>query len=277
MKSFRDRVAAVSGAASGIGRALALALAGEGCHLSLADLDEAGLGATCDAARRADVSVTSASVDVSRLEDVRAWAAATVRDHGRVNLVVNNAGVALGSTIDAMSYDDLRWVMGVNFWGVVHGTKEFLPHLERSGQGHIVNVSSIFGLGSQPTQGAYNASKFAVRGFTEALRQELDLKRSGVSATCVLPGGIRTNIARAARVTDSLRSVGLDPGHSHARFERFLRGSPEAAATAILDGVRRDARRVLIGADAHLFDALARLLPAGYQRLVTFGMRRMLR
>jgi short-subunit dehydrogenase len=137
-------------------------------------------------------------------------------------LIFNNAGVALGSTVEGMSYDELAWVMNINFWGVVYGTKAFLPYLKASGDGHIVNVSSVFGLCAQPTQSAYNASKFAVRGFTEALRQELDLEKAPVSVTCVHPGGIKTNIAKAAKMNDSIKSVGLDPATSTKTLKKCL-------------------------------------------------------
>jgi len=197
MKSFDQKVAAITGAGSGIGRSLAVKLARQGCHLSLSDVNEKGLAETTALCQAYGVKVTSEKVDVAKLDQMQAWAARTAKDHGKVNLIFNNAGVALGSTVEGMSYEELEWLMGINFWGVVYGIKEFMPHLKASGDGHIINISSIFGLGSQPSQGAYNASKFAVRGYTEALRQELDLQQCGVSATCVHPGGIKTNIAKA--------------------------------------------------------------------------------
>ena len=278
MKSFRGKVAAVTGAASGIGRALAVRLASEGCHLSLCDIEDAVLAQTAALAGNTGVKVTTAHVDVADRDAVVAWAAATVRDHGKVNLVFNNAGVALGSSAEGTTAEDFAWIMGINFWGVVHGTQAFLPHLRSSGEGHVVNVSSVFGLVSMAGQGAYNASKFAVRGYTECLRQELELTRARVSATCVHPGGIRTNIARASRMTRSLRQLGvIDPAASQVAFENALRTTPEAAAAAILRGVRRNKRRVLIGADARILDALQRLLPAGYQRIAAALARRMLR
>lgn len=273
MKSFKNKVAAITGAGSGIGRALALKLAAEGCDLSLSDVNTQGLAETVQQAEALGVKVTSQKVDVAQLEQVRAWAAETVRAHGKVNMIFNNAGVALGSTVEGMSYEELEWLMGINFWGVIYGTKEFLPLLKASGEGHIINISSIFGLGAQPSQAAYNASKFAVRGYTEALRQELDLQKCGVSSTCVHPGGIKTNIAKAARMNDSLKSIGIDPRKGQQNFEKFLHVTPDDAADAILNGVKKNARRVLIGAEAYAFDAMQRLLPTGYQRLVTFGTK----
>lgn len=275
MKSFAGRVAAITGASSGIGRALALELAAQGCHLALCShSNRAGLAETAQLARASGVKVTTARVDVSRRAQVEAWAEKVVRDHGKVNLVINNAGVGYAGTVNGTDYADYAWVMNVNWWGVVHGTKAFLPHLEASGEGHIVNVSSVFGLFAQPGMSAYNASKFAVRGFTESLRQELDLAKNGVSATCVHPGGIRTNFAAASRVSDSVRELtGADPAQSAKDFERLFRTSAEEAARQILAGVRRNARRVLVGVDARGADAMQRLLPAGYQRFVTTATR----
>lgn len=273
MKSFANKVAAITGAGSGIGRALALNLAQQGCHLALSDVNETGLAETVKQAASLGVKVTSQKLDVADKDGVHAWADTVVAEHGKVNLIFNNAGVALGSTVEGMSYDELAWVMNINFWGVVYGTKAFLPYLKASGDGHIVNVSSVFGICSQPTQSAYNASKFAVRGFTEALRQELDLENAPVSVTCVHPGGIKTNIAKAAKMNDSVRSVGLDPATGSKNFDKLLRTSPDDAAKVILSAVHKDSRRVLIGGDAYVIDVMQRLLPTSYQKLVTMGTR----
>jgi short-subunit dehydrogenase len=271
MQGFAGRVAAVTGAASGIGRALARELAGRGCALALADVDAKGLSAVAEECCARGVAVTSRVVDVADRAAVFAWADAVAAEHGRVNLVVNNAGVALVAPVASMALDDLEWLFGVNFWGVVHGTKAFLPHLEAAGEGHVVNVSSVFGLVGVPSQAAYSAAKFAVRGFTEALRVELEARGSGVSATVVHPGGVRTGIARRARVDPAVsggaRRVQRD-------FERVARTSPERAARRILRGVERNERRVLVGADALAIDLLARM-PAGlYQRVMAAVYRR---
>lgn len=275
---FSGHVAAITGAGSGIGRALAMRLAALGCHLSLSDIDESALDETA-AAIDARVTVTTRQVDVARKAQVQAWARQTVKDHGRVHFIFNNAGVALGSPIDGMSDADLRWLMDINFWGVVYGTQAFLPHLKAAGDGHIVNVSSVFGFIGVPSQGAYNAAKFAVRGYTEALRQELDMAACGVSATTVHPGGIKTNIARAARFADNMDGLGAGAGEAvgKARFEKLFMTTPDKAAETILKGVARNARRVLIGPDAHVIDAMARVLPTGYQRIVATGARRLLK
>ncbi|HEY8358326.1 MAG TPA: SDR family NAD(P)-dependent oxidoreductase, partial [Ramlibacter sp.] len=191
----------------------------------------------------------------------------------------NNAGVALSATAEATSPDDFAWLMGINFWGVVHGTQAFLPHLRASGDGHVVNISSVFGLVSMPTQAAYNASKFAVRGYTEALRIELELERAPVGATCVHPGGIATNIAAAQRVDASVQGLtGMDEAAHRAQAVRLIaRTSPQSAARQVLRAVQRNARRVVIGGDARMVDVLARVLGAGYQSLVVAGARAMRR
>lgn len=277
MKDFRDKVAAITGAGSGMGRSLALQLASEGCELALCDRNEAGLAQTvAEVVRIAPgLRVTHRGVDVADRGAVYAWADASAAAHGRVNLIFNNAGVALSSTIEGMSYDDLEWILGINFWGVVYGTKAFLPHLKASGEGHIVNTSSIFGIFAQPGMSAYNASKYAVRGFTESLRQELDLMDCGVSATCVHPGGIKTNIAQASRVSASVKGFLVrDEQQGREQFEKFFITTADKAARVILDGVRRNRRRVLIGPDAYAADAMARLLPAAYQPLVVRETRR---
>ena len=273
MKDVRGRVAAITGAGSGIGRALSIELARRGAHVALSDVDEEGLAATVSACEGHGVKVTSHRVDVADRAAVEAWADQVVAEHGRVNMIVNNAGVALGATVEAMSYEDLEWLMGINFWGVVHGTKAFLPHLKAAGEGHVVNISSVFGLVSIPTQSAYNAAKFAVRGFTDSLRIELEAERCGVSATTVHPGGIRTNIARNARIDASTSAVAGDPESARADFDKVARTTPEAAAQQILAAVQRNRRRALIGPDAVVFDLLSRL-PAGlYQRVLVVGSR----
>ncbi|AXY61625.1 SDR family NAD(P)-dependent oxidoreductase [Acinetobacter sp. WCHAc010052] len=267
MKNFKNKVAAITGAGSGMGQQLAVLLAKAGCHLSISDVNEKGLAETVELTKPYNVRVTSKKVNVADREQMKAWAEETVQNHGSVNLIFNNAGVALGSTVEGASYEDLEWIMGINYWGVVYGTKEFLPYLKKSGDGHIINTSSLFGLTAQPTQSAYNSSKFAVRGFTEALRQELDLEKCGVSATCVHPGGIRTNIANDARMNDSLKSLGMNPEKSAKAFNKLLRMPAEEAAQEILDAVLKNKRRLLIGNDAKTLDIVQRILPTGYQKI----------
>lgn len=273
MRELRNRVAVVTGAASGIGRALALELAREGCHLALCDVDEEGLRESAARAAEAGAKVRTDRVDVADRDAVHAWADAVAAEYGRVNLVVNNAGVALSADVDTMTYEDLDWVMGIDFWGVIHGTKAFLPHLKRADEGHVVNVSSVFGMIGVFTQSAYNAAKFGVRGFTEALREELEIEGAPVSATSVHPGGIRTNIVRSSR----LGVVGgrVTPREeATAEFDILARTSPEAAARRIIRGVKRNERRVLIGLDARVIDWMQRLFPTAYQRLLIRAGRR---
>jgi butyryl-CoA dehydrogenase len=275
MRSVEGKVAAVTGAGSGIGRSLAQELVRRGAHVALSDVDGAALAETASRCEGAGVKVTTSVVDVADRAAVHAWADDVVAQHGAANLVVNNAGVALAATVESVSYEDLEWLMAIDFWGVVHGTKAFLPHLKAAGEGHIVNISSVFGLVSVPTQAAYNAAKFAVRGFTDALRMELELERAPVSCTTVHPGGIRTNIARNARMDDSIGDVLGDGAaeDARARFDLVARTSPDTAARVILQAVVRDRRRVVIGPDGHAIDLVSRL-PAGlYQRGLVLGAR----
>jgi short-subunit dehydrogenase len=274
MRQLDGRVAAITGAASGIGRALAVELGGRGAHLALSDVDEAGLAETVARCEGGGVKVTSQVVDVADRAAVFAWADAVVAEHGAVHLVVNNAGVALGATVETMAHEDIEWLMGIDFWGVVHGTQAFLPHLTAAGEGHIVNLSSVFGLISVPSQSAYNAAKFAVRGFTDALRMELEIAGSPVSCTTVHPGGIRTNIARNARIDPAMAELAGDGvDDAGGEFDKIARTSPETAARQILAAVERNRRRVLIGPDARVIDLVSRL-PAGLcQRLIVAGAR----
>lgn len=278
MRLTAGRVAAVTGAGSGIGRALASDLAGRGLQLALCDVDQQGLSETVARCEGAGVKVTAQPVDVADRAAVFAWADRVVADHGAVHLVVNNAGVGLGAPIETMRHEDFAWLMAIDFWGVVHGTQAFLPHLTATGEGHIVNVSSVFGLISVPTQSAYNAAKFAVRGFTDALRMELEIAGSPVSCTTVHPGGVKTNIARNARLDPGVADLAGDrvddPG---ATFDAVARTTPAQAAAQILAAVERNRRRALIGPDAKAIDLVSRL-PAGlYQRAIVFGARRQTR
>ncbi|WP_271408837.1 SDR family NAD(P)-dependent oxidoreductase [Pseudomonas sp. Q1-7] len=265
MQSFAGKVAIITGAGSGIGRALANQLAAKGCHLALADIDAESLEATATPLRQDGLRLSTHPLDVSNRDAMHAFADSVLNHHGHAHLVINNAGVAVSQTIAELRYDDFEWLMGINFWGVVHGTKAFLPHLLTHGEGHIVNVSSIFGIVSMPTQGAYNASKFAVRGFTEALRQELC--DTAIKVSCVHPGGIRTNIARSARFYQGIDGK-TDATRAAARFDRLARTSAEQAARIIIKGIQADRPRIMVGADARLLDHLQRLLPASYPRLL---------
>ena len=273
MKNFTGKVAAITGAASGIGRALALELANRGCDLALSDIDEVGLAETAKLISQAKprIKTTTAKIDTANRDAMHQWAEKVVTDHGKVNLIFNNAGVALAGTVEETSYEDYEWIIGINMWGVVQGTKAFLPLLKESGDGHIINISSIFGLFSQPSQSGYNMAKFAVRGFTESLRQELDIENCGVSASCVHPGGIQTNIVKNARMNKSVEKMygGVSNEKLRADFEAQFSTTPKKAAQVILKGVRANKRRILIGNDAKVIDIMQRSLPAAYQKIVT--------
>ena len=273
MKDFKGRVAAITGAGSGIGRALANDLARRGAHLALSDIDDTGLAETVSQCEGFGVKITSQHLDVADRAAVYAWADQVVADHGEVNLVVNNAGVALGATIESMSYEDFEWLMNINFWGVVYGTKAFLPYLKASGEGHIVNLSSVFGLISVPSQSAYNAAKFAVRGFTDTLRMELEIEGAPVSVTTIHPGGIKTNIAKNARMDVSVTEMAGDPEKARLDMERVFITSPQKAARQILAAVQRDRRRALIGPDAKVIDFISRLPATLYQSALAKGAR----
>jgi len=269
MKSFEGKVAAITGAGSGIGRALAEELARRGTNLALSDVDEVGLAETVGLVEGRAVKITSQLLDVADRDAMVAWADSVVADHGQVNLIFNNAGVTLLSSIADMKHEDFVWLMDINFWGVVNGTSAFLPHLRQSGDGHVVNISSVFGLMAIPGQAAYNSAKFAVRGYTDALRIELDAERCGVSATTVHPGGIKTNIVRNARSENAETKA-----DDEAEFDKLARTTPDAAANQILNGVAKNRRRVLVGPDATVFDLVSRLPAAVPQRLLAFSARR---
>jgi NAD(P)-dependent dehydrogenase (short-subunit alcohol dehydrogenase family) len=265
MKTLENKVVVITGAGSGIGRQLALRAARSGALLAISDWNEAGLAESVELLKAAGVrELRSDQVDVSDRAAVAEWATAVVGQFGRVNMLVNNAGVSMTGDFEEMSYEDFDWILGVNLLGVVNGTKEFLPHLIASGDGHVVNLSSLFGLISMPGQTAYNATKYAVRGFTEALREEMLANGRPVGVTCVHPGGIKTGISRNGRKTAGLDSAALD-----SFFEKKLaRTTAEKAAETILKGALSGKARVLIGADAHALHHFAKLAGSRYQDVV---------
>ena len=253
-------VAVVTGAGSGIGRALGQQLAAAGSAVALADIDEAGLMETAASLSGKRASATTHVVDVADEAAMRAFAKDVLARHARVTLLINNAGVALYGTFEEISLDDYRWLMGINFWGTLYGVKYFLPILKQQPRAHIVNLSSVFGLVAPAGQSAYASSKFALRGFTEALRHELE--GTSVFVSCVYPAGVKTAIARRARLgaatTERTRQEGI------ARLDKVAKMSPAAAAARILEGVERRQPRILVGAAAHSIDLLQRLRPATY-------------
>jgi short-subunit dehydrogenase len=264
MTAIRGSAAAVTGAASGIGRALALELAARGCDLALADRDEAGLqSVAAEIGRHHPQKVTLHRVDVGEPAQIADFARAAISAHPALNILINNAGVTLMGQFHEVDQAEMDWLMNINFWGVVHGTRAFLPHLSGRREAHIVNLSSLFGLIAPPGQAAYVAAKFAVRGFSESLRHELQAAQSPVRLSVVHPGGVATNIVRNARsshgITDNARRA-----QAIERFDRLAKTTPQAAALRIIVGIENNQPRILIGNDARLMDLLQRLRPATY-------------
>ncbi|AIY18760.1 SDR family NAD(P)-dependent oxidoreductase [Pimelobacter simplex] len=273
MKYLSNKVVVITGAGSGIGRALAVNLAGKGARLALSDVDDAGLNETAALAKDAgSPDVHTAHLDVADRAAFTAYAAEVAGHFGQVNVIVNNAGVALAGDVVDLDYDDMEWIVGINFWGVVHGTKEFLPHLIASGDGHVVNLSSLFGLLAMPGQSAYNATKFAVRGFTEALREEMLIAGHKVGVTSVHPGGIKTAIARNARVSDK-----EDKAATAKLFdEKLAKMTPERAAEIIVKGILKNQARVLVGLDAHALHQFQKFTGSRYEDVVALVSKRVL-
>jgi short-subunit dehydrogenase len=264
MTAIRGSAAAVTGAASGIGRALALELAVRGCDLALADRDEAGLqSVAAEIAKTSQRKVTTHRVDVGEPGEIAAFAEAATAAHPTLNIVINNAGVVLLGQFTEIDQAQMDWLFNINFWGVVHATRAFLPHLAKQREAHIVNLSSLFGLIAPPGQTAYCAAKFAVRGFSESLRHELAIANSPVKLSVVHPGGVSTYIVRNSRtgvgVTDNARRA-----QSIDRFDAIAKTTPPAAALRIIEGIEKNAPRILIGNDARFMDLLQRFLPGTY-------------
>jgi short-subunit dehydrogenase len=261
---LRGRAAVVTGAGGGIGRGIALALARRGCDLALVDIDDAGLAVTAAHAETAGVRTSRHVVDVADRAAVMALPAALRAAHGRIDVLVNNAGVALGGTFEQVSETDFDWLMAINFEAVVRMTRVFLPILRESDDARIVNVSSVYGLVSPPGQSAYSASKFAVRGFSNALRHELEGTRIGV--TVAHPGGVATAIAQSARAPAGVAAEEI--ALRRAASEKMLRMAPERAGEIIVRAVERRRARVLVGGDAVVVALIERLAPVRYWRLL---------
>lgn len=260
------RVAVVTGAGSGIGRGISLALARRGCALALADLNMEGLAETRALVEPLGVKVTTHRLDVADREGVASFPARVLAEHKRVDLLFNNAGVAIGGTFDQVAEEDFDWLMEINFWGVVRMTRAFMPLLRSSDAARIVNVSSIFGIIAPPGQTAYSASKFAVRAFSESLRRELEAEGSTIGVTVVHPGGVATSIARNARPPRGVNDIDLDA--QKERFDKFLRMPPEKAGEIIVSGVERGKPRVVVGNDARFMAMVERLAPISYWKLL---------
>ena len=271
MEGFAGKVAAVTGAGSGIGQALAIELARSGAKVAISDVDTEGLAVTEERLKAIGAHVKADRLDVTEREAFQLYADSVSEHFGTVNQIYNNAGIAFAGDVEVSEFKDIERVMDVDFWGVVNGTKAFLPHLIASGDGHVVNVSSVFGLFAVPGQAAYNSAKFAVRGFTEALRQEMALAGHPVKVTTVHPGGIKTGIVRNMTAAE-----GVDLKELTQTFDKKLAStSPQKAARIILDGVRKNKARVLVGNDAKVLDLIVRVTGSNYQRLFSTVMSRM--
>ena len=265
MKSLDNKVVVITGAGSGMGREMAILAAKRGALLAVSDWNADGLAETVDLVKAAGSrELRSDLLDVSDRAAMSTYAAAVADQFGVVNMVVNNAGVTVTGDFEDMEYTDFDWIVGINFLGVVNGTKEFLPHLIASGDGAVVNISSLFGLISMPGQSSYNASKYAVRGFTEALREEMLVNRHPVTVTCVHPGGIKTGIARHGRKTKGQDAAAID----RLFDEKLARMPADKAARIILDAAVAGKARQLVGLDAHLLHHLAKLSGSRYQDVV---------
>ncbi|KAF0846187.1 SDR family NAD(P)-dependent oxidoreductase [Nocardia caishijiensis] len=260
---FTNKVCVITGAGSGIGRALAENLAKRGAKLALSDIDTEGLAETVRLCEALGAQVKSDRLNVAEREAFLVYADSVKQHFGVVHQVYNNAGIAYHGDVVKTEFKDIERIMDVDFWGVVNGTKAFLPMLIESGDGHVVNVSSLFGLVTVPGQAAYNSAKFAVRGFTEALYQEMKISNTPVQVTCVHPGGIKTAVARNATYAE-----GIDGANTASLFDKYLAiHSPEMAAQTITEGVRKGHARVLIGWEAKLLDVSVRFLASGYNRI----------
>jgi NAD(P)-dependent dehydrogenase (short-subunit alcohol dehydrogenase family) len=261
---LHNRTAVVTGAASGIGRAIAMSLARRGCHLALADVGEAKLEETGRMAAAGGIRVSWHRVDVADRKAVAAFPQAVIAEHAGADILVNNAGVAIGGMFEEASEEDFEWLFGINFWGVVHMTRAFLPLLRKSDEARVVNISSVFGLISPPDQTAYSASKFAVRGFSNALRHELAGSHIGV--TVVHPGGVATSIADNARPPKGATPEEI--ARRRALFKKAARLPPEVAGEIIVSAMERRASRVLVGSDAKMMAGIERLAPVSYWKIL---------
>jgi NAD(P)-dependent dehydrogenase (short-subunit alcohol dehydrogenase family) len=264
MGRLEESVAVVTGAATGIGRALAARLAAEGASLCLADINEGGLDEVSRGLKEKGAEVTAHVTDVSDSWQVEALARAVFERYGRADILINNAGVALIGDVEEVSLADIEWLMSINFWGVVYGVKHFLPLLKQQKKAYVVNMSSVFGIIAPPGQAAYSASKFAVRGFTEALRHELE--GTGVQVSTIHPGGIRTGIATSGRLGENAGAARHE--RECAKFDRLSNTTPEQAAERIVSGMLSGETRILVGRDASQIALIQRFLPVRYWRLL---------
>jgi NADP-dependent 3-hydroxy acid dehydrogenase YdfG len=266
MRTLKDRIAVVTGAASGIGRATSIALAREGCHLAISDVNQEGLAETAAAIREIGQRVCTHAVDVSDKERMRRYADEVFAEYGQVNVLVNNAGVTVTAEFDQHTLEDWEWIVGINFWGVLYGCKFFLPYLKQADEAHIVNLSSVFGIIGVPSQTSYCATKFAVRGLSEALWVEL--KPLNIGVTSVHPAGVRTNIAKSARAAhEDLKTQAIDI------IERYS-VTPERCAKLIVSAIKKNKMRQLVTRESYVIDTMKRISPTLPQRILHYGYTR---
>lgn len=270
MKSLNNKVVALTGASSGIGRCLAQQLAERGCRLALADVNEEGLNETVASLPKATQAITHV-VDVSNKEQVYQWAEEVASTYGGVDVIINNAGVASQGMIEDLNYDDFNWVFDIVFYGVLYGTKAFLPYLRQQPEGHVVNISSVNGFFPFPSNGPYNCAKHAVKALNQTLIQEL--RDTNIHITSVHPGGIKTNIVRNSRIVKPL-AADLSKEQIAARFDKIAGTTAEKAASIIISGILKNKQRLLVGKDAYVLDVLTRTFPQGFSNLVGRVMMR---
>ncbi|MEU7765134.1 SDR family NAD(P)-dependent oxidoreductase [Nocardia sp. NPDC049190] len=268
MKNFAGKTVVITGAGAGIGRSMAVELARQGARLALSGRSIANVAETAALCEKEGAKARAYQVDVTDRAAVFTHADQVLADFGAVNLVVNNAGVSMTANVAELDIEDFEWIVNINFWGVIYGTKAFLPHVIASGDGHIANISSMFGLAACPSQSAYCATKFGIRGFTEALRQEMKIAGHPVGVSSVHPGMVKTGIAWKARAGKD-----HDRDALAANFDRLAKTSPNSAATTIIDGIRKDRATILVGADAKVINWLPRLFGSGYQRIISAQMK----
>ena len=265
MKLLRGKVAAITGAGSGIGQKLAENLAAEGCRVAISDINKEGLSETAKQLEKYPVKVSTHLVDVSDRKQVYAFADEVVDQHGCVDMIINNAGVVVAESVEDVTYEDFEWLFGINFWGVVYGSKAFLPYLKKRPEGHIVNISSINGIVTWPNHSPYCAAKFAVKGFSESFLQEM--RGSHINISCVHPGGVKTNVARNAKFYKTPGNK-ITPAEGVKKFEQIAILSPDKAAKKIIAGIKKNKTRIIVGPDAHIMDVLTRLFPVQFVRLM---------
>ncbi|MEM6803840.1 MAG: SDR family oxidoreductase [Bacteroidota bacterium] len=265
MHPFNNKVAVVTGASSGIGKALVQAFAKCGCHIAMADIRPDELQKTLDSLGSSDKIYKTYTLDVANKDAVFAFADQVAADFPSVDIVINNAGVSMTTTMDKLKLEDFHWVMDINFWGMVYGCQAFLPHLLKQPEAWLSNVSSIFGIIGVPSQGTYCASKFAIRGYTESLRQEF--KRSKLKVSAIHPGGVKTNIVRWGKVDKDYASEERR-NTMITSFDKLAKTTPEKAAEIIIKGLRKGKKKILVGGDAWFLDKVSRLFPQGYDAVV---------